>query len=124
MFEAEFLYQGKLHEAVGSISTNVEASVHETIGWIGLHVERKPKGKETYDIHPESFDAVAHIYRSGILAGLTDLFKKHINLPRHCRLEVSHRLFVNSLSDEPSLHTVLAFVDCIENAGVSGGARK
>lgn len=36
-------YRWELHEAMGAVSSNAESFDHETVGRIGLHVERESK---------------------------------------------------------------------------------
>lgn len=119
VMQAELLERGELHEAVRSIPTNAEPFDHKTVGWIRLHIERKSKCKEAYDVHPKSFQSVRHVDRCGRLASFADLFQKHIDLLRHGRLKVSHRLVIDGLSNEPPLCAVLASIKSIEDAGVS-----
>lgn len=123
MLDAELLYEWELHKAIGSISANVQSFIHEPVCRLGLHVKREAKGKETYDVHSKAFDPFTHVYwSSSSLASFPDLLNEYINLLHHGRFEVSHGLLIDSLPDQSSLQTMLTFVDCIENAGVSRGA--
>lgn len=99
IFHSEPPYRRELHEAVATIPAKTEPLDHETVGGIGLHVERESKCQKTHNVHSKLLQTVTHIDRRTSLTGFPDMFDKQVDLLQHGWLEISHRLVIDGLSN-------------------------